>query len=253
MPSSKPTIVIVQGSFQTPLVYEALEAGLKNAGYPVVHPLLPSCTDVEADDFPSRTLVDDASAVTKAIKRLVVDEEKLVIVVMHSYGGIVGSEAVQESLSYSQRQAEGEKGGVVHLFYYSAFILGKGQSVLSTFGESPNNNVKSDGRFCIKNGAPTLYNDLPDDQARLWESRLIPQSYKVQTTLVENTAYEEIPSTYLICENDKAAPPQYQEMFAKISRSETQHCQAGHSPMLSQPEMLVERISSIAESSTTAV
>ncbi|KAA8646620.1 hypothetical protein EYZ11_013394 [Aspergillus tanneri] len=246
MASTKPTIVNVQGSFQTPQVYDALVTGLQDAGYAVVHPALPSCSDVDRDDFPTRTLADDALTVTETVKSLV-EEGKLVVIVMHSYGGIVGSEAIPESLSHAARQAQGKKGGVIHLFYYSAFILGKGQSVFGTFGESPNNDVKPDGRFWIKNGAMLLYNDLPDAEAKLWESRLIPQSYKVQTMSVTRAAYEYVPSTYLICENDKAAPPQYQEMFAGIAKSEVQRCNAGHSPMLSQPVLLAEQIMAVAD------
>ena len=141
MTSPKPTIVLVQGSFQTPLVYAKLSTGLRNAGYPVVHPPLPTCSDVEASDFPSRTLRDDALAVTKTIEQLV-EEEKSVVVVMHSYGGIVGSEAIPESLARTARQAQRKKGGVDHLFYYSAFLLTKGQSVLGTFGQSPDIDVQ---------------------------------------------------------------------------------------------------------------
>jgi len=61
---------------------------------------------------------------------------------MHSYGGLVGSEATIEELSYINRQARGPPGGVIHLFFYAAFLLQEGQSVLSAFGESPNNDVK---------------------------------------------------------------------------------------------------------------
>lgn len=92
-----------------------------------------------------------------------------------------------------------------------------------------------------------MFNDLPDAAAALWESRLVPQSYKVQTTPITCTAYEYIPSTYLICEGDQAAPAQFQEMFAQMAKSEVQRCSAGHSAMLSQPQMLVERIAEAAE------
>ena len=64
------------------------------------------------------------------------------MVVMHSYGGLVGSEAILEELSYSKRQAQGLQEGVLHLFYFTAIILGVGQSVLGTFGKSPFNDVK---------------------------------------------------------------------------------------------------------------
>ena len=45
---------------------------------------LPSCSNVEADDFPTRTLENDARAITEALEQLVEREEKLVVVVMHS-------------------------------------------------------------------------------------------------------------------------------------------------------------------------
>jgi hypothetical protein len=99
---------------------------LRNLGYSVALPPLPSCSDVDADDFPKRTLTDDADVVTRIIEQLV-EDGKMVIVVMHSYGGIVGSKAIPKSLSYTARQERGEKGGVIHLFYYTAFLLEKGE------------------------------------------------------------------------------------------------------------------------------
>ncbi|PWY88673.1 alpha/beta-hydrolase [Aspergillus sclerotioniger CBS 115572] len=252
MATEKPSIVIVQGSFQTPLVYAKLATGLRNLGYSVIHPSLPSCTDVEADDFSSRTMEDDARTITEILEQLIEKEEKSVVVVMHSYGGIVGSTAIPQSLAYTSRHAEGKKGGVLCLFYYAAFLLSEGASVIGTFGESPNNYVTSDGCFRIKDGAKTLYSDLPDAEAALWESRLIPQSYLVQTTPTTRAAYEYIPSTYLICVGDQAAPAAFQERFAQLARAEIDRCTAGHSPMLSQPDMLVEKIAAVVDKAAVA-
>lgn len=137
-----PTILVVQGSFQVPEVYDKLVQGLIAQGYPTVHPKLPSCSDTESLDFPQRSLADDANAIHTELARLIQDEGKMVFVVMHSYGGLVGSEAIPEELTYTARQAEGHPGGVIHLFYCCAFILSEGQSVLGVFGESPNNDVK---------------------------------------------------------------------------------------------------------------
>jgi hypothetical protein len=36
----------------------------------------------------------------------------------------------------------------------------------------------------------------------------------MQTSEIKLTAYKHVPSTYVICEKDQAAPYQYQEMFA---------------------------------------
>jgi hypothetical protein len=134
-------IVLVQGSFQIPLVYKKLSDGLNRNGYVTVHPELPSCSSTKDNDFPSKTLDDDTRAVKKALEQLVVNEGRKVVVVMHSYGGLVGSNSISEELSFSHRKAAGRPGGVIHLFYFAAFVLDEHQSVLGTFGESPNNDV----------------------------------------------------------------------------------------------------------------
>ena len=107
--------------------------------------------------------------------------------------------------------------------------------------------LQPDGRMFLKNGEKLLYNDLPPSEASTWASKLIPQSHKVQTTKFTRAAYRYIPSTYLICENDQAAPPQFQEMFAGSANAQVERCSSGHSPMLSQTDMLVEKIARAAE------
>ncbi|KAI4170023.1 MAG: hypothetical protein LQ343_005272 [Gyalolechia ehrenbergii] len=241
------TILLIQGSFQIPQVYDNLTRGLSAQGYQTIHPQLPSCTDVYSPDFPQRSLADDAAAIYEKLLQAVEDQGKTVLVVMHSYGGLVGGEAVPEELTYPARQARGKPGGIVHFFFYSAFLLDEGQSVLSAFGESPNNDVKPDGRFYLLNGAEKLYNDLPPSEASLWASRLIPQSHKVEETQLTRAAWRYVPSTYLICEGDQAAPPQYQEMFAEKAGATVERCSSGHSPHLGQPQMLVQKVHEAAQ------
>jgi pimeloyl-ACP methyl ester carboxylesterase len=71
---------------------------------------------------------------------------------------------------------------------------------------------------------------------------MIAESYAVQKTEITRVAWKYVSSTYLLCENDKAVPPQYQESFAVLAGSKTVRCDAGHSPMLSQPDALVKHI-----------
>ncbi|KAI2628873.1 hypothetical protein GGR54DRAFT_368070 [Hypoxylon sp. NC1633] len=226
-----PTIVMVQGSFQLPDVYYKLEDALRDLGYRVVHPLLPSLTDGEKPDFVTKSLTDDALAIRSEVQRLVEQGEK-VVVVMHSYGGLVGTEAVTKDLSFDQRQSAGLPGGVVHLFYFAAFILSVGKSVLDVYGESPNSDVKPDGRLTIKNAANILYHDLPDAEAREWESKIIDQSYAVQQTKMTNEAFSFVKSTYVVCENDRGPPPIFQEKVGEMAGSKILKISSGHSPML---------------------
>ncbi|KAH9894603.1 catalytic protein [Xylariomycetidae sp. FL2044] len=245
--NSKPAIVLVQGSFQLPEVYDKLTSALRASGYCVSHPALPSLTDQDKLDFVSKSLTDDALAVRSEVSHLVGKGEK-VIVVMHSYGGLVGTEAVTKELSFKQRQSSGLSGGVVRLFYFAAFILTEGQSVLGVFGESPNNVVKPNGRFSMKNTAEILYHDLPATEAQYWGSRTIDQSYAVQTTHITNEGFRFVPSTYLVCQHDRGPPPQYQEMFGETAGSELWRLDSGHSPMLSHTKELADMIDLVARS-----
>jgi pimeloyl-ACP methyl ester carboxylesterase len=257
--SKKLAIVVVQGSFHTPQVYHRLTERLKHHGHATFQPGLPSCSKIDDADFPSKTLHDDSAVVKSVVEQLVTEQNRTVFVIMHSYGGLVGTNAISEELSCTYRKSAGLLGGVVHLFYIAAFVLDVGQSVLGTFGDSPNNEVKAsnclsvvvnrvtdnlqhNGRCYFKGGASLLYNDLPDDEAALWESRLIPQSYAVQTSNMEHAAYKHTSSTYLICEKDKALPPQYQEMFAKAAGAKIFKMASGHMPMLSQLDVLVKKV-----------
>lgn len=135
------TIVFVQGSFQTPLVYDKLIEGLK-PHYPTLHPELPSCSNIDQPEFPTVDLSDDCTVVKGLVEDLVQNQGKLVVVLMHSYGGLVGSNAITQELSFVHRQSKGLAGGVIHLFYFTAFLLDERQAVFGVFGESPNNDVK---------------------------------------------------------------------------------------------------------------
>ncbi|KAF2654653.1 alpha/beta-hydrolase [Lophiostoma macrostomum CBS 122681] len=243
-------VVVVQGCFQKPLVYEQLSGSIRKHGYQTFQPELPTCTEIESPGFAKKDLNDDTKVVRDVIEDLVEQKGRKVIVVMHSYGGLVGSNAVLEKWDLDKRQSLGLAGGVAHLFYFSAFIMGKGQSVLGTYGESPNNEEK-DGKLYFKNGAKLLYNDLPEEEAALWASRMVPQSYAVQTTTITNAAYEFVPSTYVICDNDKAVPPQVQEIFSRAAGSHVERIDSGHSPMLSRKDKLVDIIVSVIEKSTS--
>lgn len=248
--SSKPTILLVQGSFQIPEAYGKLVSALRSRGFAVAHPRLPSLSDHDSPSFAGRNLGDDARVVEAEAKRLILDEGKTVMVVMHSYGGLVGSDAIPEDLSLQSRRQRGLAGGVSRLFYFAAFILDQGKSVLGTFGESPNNDVKTNGRYTMKNTASLIYQDLPPGEASYWASKIIDQSYAVQTTPMSRAAYRYIPSTYVMTEDDQAVPLQYQEMFAAAAGAEVRRISSGHSPQLSKPEELAELVEVAAERST---
>lgn len=66
------------------------------------------CPSVGAEP-PNKGLSDDTAAVRVVLERLA-DEGHMIVLVVHSYGGLVGSNAV-EGLGYKQRADEDKKGG----------------------------------------------------------------------------------------------------------------------------------------------
>ncbi|KAK5996084.1 putative hydrolase R7-like protein [Cladobotryum mycophilum] len=245
--STKPTILLIQGSFQLPEIYSKLVTALEARGYPVAHPVLPSTTGHDEPDFASRSLVDDALTVQRQVEQLVEQEGKIVVALMHSYGGLVGTEGIPRELSWEARKQHGQPGGVLHLFFFSAFVFAEGQSIIGLLGEAPNTVVKPNGRFTMENAGRLIYNDLPAEEAAYWESKIIDQSYAVQTTELTRAAYRYIPSTYAICELDQALSLNIQEKFAEAADADVIRLNAGHSPMLSIPEELADLIAAASE------
>lgn len=84
-----------------------------------------------------------------------------------------------------------------------------------------------------------LYGDCDPDVAARAAARLTPQSIAAIATPQSTAAWHEVPSTYVICEQDAAVPPPAQE--AMSARASTVHrLPASHSPFLSRPDDVAE-------------
>ena len=93
--------------------------------------------------------------------------------------------------------------------------------------------------------APALFfHDCPDLQgATAW---LCADSVAVMETALPDTARAEaLPRGYLICDDDRAIPPEYQEVLAMGIAAQA-HLPCGHSPFLAMPEALAEAIVQVA-------
>lgn len=80
------------------------------------------------------TVADDAKHIRQRYLTQLVTEGKEVIVVMHSYSGIPGTESIK-GFARKDLAAQGRKGGVVGLVYITAFLVAAGGSVASILGE----------------------------------------------------------------------------------------------------------------------
>lgn len=131
MSSTKPTIVFGPGAWHTPDCFDLVRNELASRGW-----------SVEAIDYPSvgaepptKSLSDDARVVREALQRLA-DEGKPIVLVVHSYGGLVGANAV-EGLGYKQRAQQGKAGGVIMFVYLAAFVTPRGKCILEMLGGKP--------------------------------------------------------------------------------------------------------------------
>ncbi len=196
-----------------------LEKGVTSAS-----PALPSCGETGAPGGAGGPgLAEDVAAV----RRVLQDGDEPTVVVAHSYGGIVTAEA-----------AAGV-GSVRHLVLISSYLPEIGQR-LSDFGDgapAPFLDVDPDaGTFGVR---PELLVDtfLPDCDADVQTqaaAHLARQSVRVTGQPVGAAAWHDVPSTYLVCVEDRGTPARRQREFARRA-GRVVELDAGHHPFLSQP------------------
>ena len=117
---SKPTVVLVPGSWHTPKVYDGVIKALEPHGYPCIRLPLPSVGAVPAnEDF-----TEDVAAIRDCVNKLVEKGEE-VVVILHSYAGLPGGEALK-GLGMKERAKEGKKGGVIRLIFIMAYVVPEG-------------------------------------------------------------------------------------------------------------------------------
>lgn len=125
MANGKATVLLVPGAWHRVDVFDSYRQHLQKDGYSSEAVDLPSIGATP----PLHSIDEDVTVVRRALLSLV-DQGKDVVLAMHSYGGLVGSEAV-EGLGKVERVQQGKNAGVVALFYIAAFMLAPGQSIAS--------------------------------------------------------------------------------------------------------------------------
>ncbi len=118
---SQPTFVLVPGAWLKPDIYSSVTKILQVHGYPTVSLPLPSAGAMP----PNKTFDEDVKAIRDTLTNLVETKEKEVILVVHSYTGMPGTEA-PKGLGKKERQKKGLKGGVVRLVFIMAFAMPEG-------------------------------------------------------------------------------------------------------------------------------
>ncbi|KAL4737820.1 Alpha/beta hydrolase fold-1 [Aspergillus similis] len=230
--ATKPTILFSIGAWLTPPAFDALHAKLLERGIPSEAPPHPS---VGAEP-PNKTLADDVSSLNSLLKKLVEVEGKDVVGVGHSYGGVVASCAV-EGLAKADREAAGQNGGVVRIAYMTAYVLGKGQSLLEMSGGQYKSWMDVEGDYVRCNaGADAAMHNLAPDERQKWPE-LVHISRAAFSGASTYEPWHRTPSAYIFCEEDLAIPLQFQEiMAAKLGACLTYRLKSSHSPFLDMPD-----------------
>jgi pimeloyl-ACP methyl ester carboxylesterase len=197
-------------------------------------PALPSCGETgvrPGADGPG--LAEDVASV----RQVLTAGDEPTIVVAHSYGGIVAAEA-----------AAGLD-AVRHLLLVSSYLPEVGQSLSSFGGEEPAPFLDIDppaGTFTVRPEglAETFLQDCDAEIQRRALDKTARQSLAVLGQPVQSAAWQDVPSTYLVCAQDRGTPPDRQREFARRAATVVE-LDAGHHPFLAQPAAVRDLIAGL--------
>ena len=220
-------ILLIHGGFHGAWVWEKVLDRLSALGWPAQTVELPS---VAAKGQPRYGMHDDAVAVRSRLEAI----GDPVVVVAHSYGGVVAT------------QAAAGLANVSHVIYLAAFQLDVEDSLLGFVGEPAPWWIVDDDMLTAGQQRETFYADVPLDDATRAINRLQPTTYSTVTERLTAAVWRNTPSTYVICEEDRALPAAAQEQMAKRATN-TFRLRSSHSPMLSQPAEVAQIIADAAK------
>jgi alpha-beta hydrolase superfamily lysophospholipase len=133
---SKPSIILIPGSFGLPEFYDPVMDAVAEKGYEIRGLHLPSVGLTRGpQEAEPKTMYDDAAMIAKETEKLV-DEGKDVILVAHSYGGVPTTESTK-GLGKAEREAQGKKGGIVRLAYMTALVPDVGVAAMGVLADVP--------------------------------------------------------------------------------------------------------------------
>lgn len=248
----KPAIVLVPGACHFPACFDIFVKKLQ-AGCYETHTVAHASVYKDRNNAPQITgHQDDAQAIRSIVLPLIQDAKE-VIVFAHSYGG----RPTTEALAGLGKTRDGNRlGGVIHIVYCAAFVGDIGISQVEQNAANPDG---SDGFwihiqpdfsmfwFKREHAIDVLYQDVPRELAEKAVDQLGFQAGVTLATPLEKCAWKDIPSTYILCEEDKAVFPIFQERMARNAgiRDIVRLSACSHSPFLSRPGELVQIIDRI--------
>ena len=253
MADTKPTIVLIHGGWHIPSTYSKFTSLLKSAGYEVHVPRLPSTNETR----PPNTDLNTDTAMIQGYVESLVDAGRLVVAIMHSYGGQVGTNALY-GLGVKNRTERGLPGGVFHLIYMCAFALPEGGSMVGKVKEFGHEHLLplafeiADDDSCVNRDPKTLLvgPGIDDTEAEMYVSSLVRWNGKSMYQAITHCAWREISVTYIYTSQDMTVPLDYQKSMVEGIQAEGQvvhtvELATGHCPNLTMTQEVVDIIKNV--------
>jgi len=220
--STVKTIVLVHGGFVDGSGWEDVYKLLKRDGY-----------NVSIVQNPTLSLTDDV-AVTK---RVIATHSGPVILVGHSYGGAVITEA-------------GNDPKVAGLVYITAFALDNGESVSALIKDPPPGAPvppilppQAGFLFLDKAKFPASFAaDVDPEKAAFMADSQVPWGLEALSGSVSTAAWRNKPSWYLVVTDDKMIPPPAQRFMSKRAGSTVVEVPGSHAIYVSRPAAVADLI-----------
>ena len=192
---------------------------------------------------PTISLEDDV-AVTK---RVLAAQEGPAILVGHSYGGVVVTEA-------------GNDPKVAGLVYIAAFAPDKGESVATLIQNPPPGAPvppilpPQDGFLLLDRAkfAASFAADVDPEKAAFMADSQVPWGVAALSGKVSEPAWKTKPSWYLVATDDKMIPPDAQRAMSKRAGSTVAEAEGSHSIYVSQPGATAALIEQAAKNARAA-
>ena len=224
--SATANVVLVHGGFVDGSGWRAVYDLLTQDGYHVV-----------VVQNPTLSLQGDATAT-----RLIIDaQDGPVVLVGHSYGGAVITEA-------------GTDQNVAAVVYIAAFAPDAGESVNTLIAGFPSDvpgppilPPKDGFLFLDRDKFPAAFaGDLPADLAAFMADSQVPWGVDALGGTITDPAWRAKPSWYLVTTDDKMIPPPAQRTMSARAGSTVTEVAASHSVYISQPAAVAALIKQAA-------